>query len=220
MKRAEELHKAKMAESGGRQGLMNEELAYLQETRPARVRQTGAQAALAGTQMLNAKDDRERQKAQQAAVLEFLKNSSDAELGKLQEFAQAGGQPPMELLAEYLTPGFAPQFSEGPGGALGMTTSKRSAVPVRQPKTAEPALQELKVGKKTYYVGPGNKYFDEAGEPVDLGGGGGAAPLFGPGAAAGGGSMSEQDRQALEWARANPSDPRAAQILKRLGVAQ
>jgi hypothetical protein len=44
-------------------------------------------------------------------------------------------------------------------------------------------------------------------------GGGGAQP----GAGAGGG-MSATDRQALEWANANPKDPRAKQIKERLGV--
>jgi hypothetical protein len=36
-------------------------------------------------------------------------------------------------------------------------------------------------------------------------------------AAGTGGGASPQDQQALAWARANPSDPRAAQILARLG---
>ena len=34
----------------------------------------------------------------------------------------------------------------------------------------------------------------------------------------GGGSMSPQDKQALEWANSNPNDPRSAQIKKKLGV--
>jgi len=34
----------------------------------------------------------------------------------------------------------------------------------------------------------------------------------------GGGSMSPQDKQALEWANSNPNDPRSAQIKQKLGV--
>jgi len=34
----------------------------------------------------------------------------------------------------------------------------------------------------------------------------------------GGGNMSAQDRQALEWANANPNDPRSAQIKQKLGA--
>jgi hypothetical protein len=30
--------------------------------------------------------------------------------------------------------------------------------------------------------------------------------------------LSTEDRQALEWANANPNDPRSAQIKRRLGV--
>jgi len=40
-----------------------------------------------------------------------------------------------------------------------------------------------------------------------------------PGAKTGGdGKMSAQDQQALEWAKANPDDPRAAQIKQKLGM--
>jgi hypothetical protein len=38
------------------------------------------------------------------------------------------------------------------------------------------------------------------------------------GGGGGGGNMSPQDQQALEWANANPNDPRAAQIKQKLGV--
>jgi hypothetical protein len=37
-------------------------------------------------------------------------------------------------------------------------------------------------------------------------------------ASEGGGSMSPQDKQALEWANANPNDPRSAQIKQKLGA--
>jgi hypothetical protein len=44
-------------------------------------------------------------------------------------------------------------------------------------------------------------------------------PLGQPGAAPGRGTnMNEQDQQALNWANANPDDPRSAEIKKRLGV--
>lgn len=38
------------------------------------------------------------------------------------------------------------------------------------------------------------------------------------GIASGGGSMSPQDKEALEWANANPNDPRSAQIKQKLGA--
>ena len=40
----------------------------------------------------------------------------------------------------------------------------------------------------------------------------------GGGGRGGGGSMSPQDKQALEWANSNPNDPRSAQIKQKLGV--
>jgi hypothetical protein len=46
--------------------------------------------------------------------------------------------------------------------------------------------------------------------------------VFGAPQPSGGGSqpsqMSDEDRQALDWANSNPDDPRAAQIKRRLGV--
>lgn len=43
----------------------------------------------------------------------------------------------------------------------------------------------------------------------------GVAP---PGASGGPPTMSSQDQQALEWAKSNPDDPRAAAILQKLGL--
>ena len=61
---------------------------------------------------------------------------------------------------------FTPQVIDMGNGRSAMTTSNRSAVPL--PKGAEGVMQHFSVGERTYHVGPGNRYFDEAGNAVDF----------------------------------------------------
>lgn len=108
-----------------------------------------------------------------------------------------------------------------------------------------PPTQQLEVGGRKLVVGPGDKYFDEQGQPVDFSqdnekplsvtdwlmmGNKGAdykayweefskvkkSMMSEPPAATAPAAAASQDEQALAWAKANPSDPRAAKIKQRL----
>lgn len=112
----------------------------------------------------------------------------------------------------------------------------------------KPVTREIDVGGQKMTVGPGDKYFDKDGKPVNFGTERAPSPppfelkttdpeLYeamkaeyldyrarrgsapAPAAAAAGApGLSDQDEQALAWANAHPKDPRAAQIKQRLGV--
>lgn len=181
------------------------------------------QSRVVGAQANQLEGEQLRQKNMSAAIRALLENANDEELAAVKQLSAAGGDVPLDLLRTYLEPGFKPQFSQGPSGAVAMTTSKKSAVPVRSDAGDKPALEKLEIGGKTYFVGPGNRYFDEEGVPVEFGGGmGGGGMLFGADGKLKSADekppLSEEDRQAIEWAKANPQDPRAATILKKHGT--
>lgn len=174
----------------------------------------------------------------------------------VRDVAAAGGDVSPEALqaASYLQQqrdareGFTPSLVEMGNGVTAMMTSKKSAVPIDR-GDARPVTQTVEVGGKRYTVGPGNKYFDEQGAPVEFGAekpmtatewlmSGGkpeeyqpyranfakatspGAATAAPAAAAAPRQLGLKEQEAYDWAKANPKDPRAKQILQKLGIAQ
>ena len=92
----------------------------------------------------------------------------------LRQVASEGGDvgdPRVAAIIDALKPPerpFEPQWLTGPDGMAAMTTSSKSAVPLQRPQPPAPATQQVQVGGKSYTTGPGNRYFDEAGNPVDF----------------------------------------------------
>lgn len=227
VERAKGIQDSQTARNNASTDLMIQELLERRSTAGARQTMAGAQAEQAELAVQGAKDSKERASKFDQAILELTKTPEfQEELGLLGKLAEQGASIPAETILQMLEPKFKPELSTLPDGTTAMTTSRKSAVPVSRPKDSEPekpVTQTLKIGGKTYTVGPGNRYFDEQGNPVQFGGGsgGGGYDLGGMLQGRFGGEqkeLTEQDKQAIEWARANPSDPRAVEILKRHGL--
>ena len=116
------------------------------------------------------------------------------------------------------------RFAVGPKGNFAS-----SGTNPEKTKAEEQLIKQVKIGDRTLFIGPGNRYFDEGGQPVDFGGSdwtkaldslsgqtnqpttdSETVPAIDPT------KLSARDQQALQWAQQNPQDPRADAILQRI----
>jgi hypothetical protein len=97
------------------------------------------------------------------AVMQYMKAGGDAP--GAEDLSQAYQH--LQALKDSGKP-FQPSLVDLGNGVSAMTTSKGSAVPITKGAT-KPTTQSMNVGGRNLTVGPGNKYFDEQGQPVDFG---------------------------------------------------
>jgi hypothetical protein len=140
--------------------------------------------------------------------------------GAVADFTKANGRNPnpqeMAQLKRMATESYAKTFKVDPYAGLRAGASAANVIQ-DEIKEIDAALKSAALGMPlpegtTMATLQARRADAEKRYKAALGGGGAQ-----PGAGAGGG-MSATDRQALDWANANPKDPRAKQIKERLGV--
>ena len=134
------------------------------------------------------------------ALHDFLGNvaSAGAQVQAAQATAQAAGQAD----ARRVTP------------VAGGYVQNGQFVPAQQQPTPQLQTQTDAAGNQYYWTGDRWQIV----QPLDAMMPPGAPGATAPAAAAPATQMSAQDQAAMAWARANPNDPRSAQILSRLGA--
>lgn len=147
--------------------------------------------------------------------------------GALETYVRRGGTDPKIMdqlstaaLAQQERDGSRINFTEDPISGKRFATYGNQMQPSGlNPKltSATPDVRKIVVGGATYFVGPGDRYFDAEGRPITFGS---AGPRLG-GLLDGDTSpvgLNAEDQAALDWADRNPNDPRAAKIRQKLGL--